>query len=409
MTDPLPKTIPVTILTGFLGAGKTTLLNQCLSDPDLRDTAVVVNEFGEISIDHDLVLVGSRELMVTTTGCICCTASSDVRASLFDLFEASRSGRAPPFTRVIVETTGLADPAPIVNALTAGALPAMGRRDHVVARRFRLGPIIACVDAKTADFALDTSFEAVKQVAFATRIVLTKTDLIENAEADGGFIELRERLVSLNPAAKILTRRDKAFSVADLLEGDYMPDAQSEDVVGWLALDRMFRSQSEGKTPAAPSYHSDDFRTILLVHEGLMTRASLDMLLTILSSTVGATLVRLKGIVGFSDDPDHPVVVHAVQHLMHPPTRLPEWPNDDHRTRLVVIGRGYDEQALVQFFDVLFIDKSRIGTSRGWRAPAVVAAGLTTIILCAVFIHLIGAEPAVPFRDLVSFAIGGSR
>ena len=138
MTDLLPDIIPVVVVTGFLGAGKTSLLNSLFLDSCFRDTAVVVNEFGDIAVDHDLVRVGSPDLMVTTTGCLCCTASSDIRASLFELLEARRSGVAPPFSRVLVETTGLADPAPIVNALTPGALPAKELRDEVVGRRFAL-------------------------------------------------------------------------------------------------------------------------------------------------------------------------------------------------------------------------------------------------------------------------------
>jgi len=207
MTDVLPQIIPVVLITGFLGAGKTTLLNACLEGAGFRDTAVIVNEFGDISVDHDLVRAGSREMMITTTGCICCTASSDVRLSLYELFEASRTGQIPPFSRVAIETTGLADPAPIVNALTPGAAPALGMRDHVVARRFRLASIVACVDVVTGDAALNAAFEAMKQVAFASSILLTKTDLMPQETSPEHVARLKARLASINPSADIVDAR----------------------------------------------------------------------------------------------------------------------------------------------------------------------------------------------------------
>ncbi len=406
VTDLLPPTIPVVLITGFLGAGKTTLLNACLSDESFRDTAVIVNEFGEISVDHDLVRAGSRELMVTTTGCICCTASSDVRASLFELFEASRTGQAPPFSRVVIETTGLADPAPIVNALTPGAAPAVGLRDHVVARRFRLASIIACVDVVTGDAALNSAFEAMKQVAFASTILLTKTDLVPQETSPDDVQRLKTRLSAINPSAEIVERFDDESLLSRWFEENYAPNLQSEDVVGWLALDRMIRSSGETAETRGTSYHADDIRATLLVHAGSMTRISLNLLLTVLARTAGAQLLRIKGIVRLSDDPERPIVVHAVQHLMHPLTQLPAWPSEDRSTRLVVIGRGHDEKALISFFNTLIDDAKRSSAPRNWRIPAVAAACLATITAGVALIHLVG-ENSTPIRQIVTLAIGG--
>ena len=197
-----PQSTPVIVLSGFLGAGKSTLLNDLLSDPAFGDTALIINEFGDISIDHDLVRVGEREMMITTTGCLCCAAGSDVRASLFELHESVEKQFGRGFSRVIVETTGLADPAPVVNQLIPGGAPAIGVRDYVVAQRFHLAGFVCVVDVLAAEQTLDQHFECLKQIAFADRIVLTKTDLAENLI--GG---LRRQITDINPTADVVDRR----------------------------------------------------------------------------------------------------------------------------------------------------------------------------------------------------------
>ncbi|MDP3553278.1 GTP-binding protein [Methylocystis sp.] len=408
MTDVLPQIMPVVLVTGFLGAGKTTLLNACLDGEAFRDTAVIVNEFGDISVDHDLVRAGSREMMITTTGCICCTASSDVRVSLFELLEASRTGEIPPFSRVVIETTGLADPAPIVNALTPGAAPAFGMRDHVVARRFRLASIIACVDVVTGDGALNNAFEAMKQVAFASSILLTKTDLVPKETSPEHVARLRARLASINPSAEIAERTDVGAFFAHCFKGGYAPNLQADDVIGWLALDRLMRSNGGSGPSAGPAYHRDDIRATALMHDGSMTRAALDLLLNVLVKTAGAQLLRVKGLVRLSDDQERPMVVHAVQHLMHPPTQLASWPSEDRRTKLVVIGRGHDEKALISLFETLVDYAGRPPVIRGWRGPAIAAAGFATMVAALVLFY--NAAPSTkPAPQVATQAIGGPR
>ena len=350
--------------------------------------------------------VGSQDLIVTTTGCLCCTASSDIRASLFELLEARRTGVAPPFSRVLVETTGLADPAPIVNALTPGALPAKEPRDEVIGRRFRLGAIVTCFDVITGELALTRAFEAVKQVAFASTIVLTKTDLAKDPASRRDIAELTARLAKMNPSAKILDRNDAGFSFADLFDGRYTPSGQVEDVSGWLALDRMLRSQDAHIGPAASSSHANDIRAISLIHDGPVTRVALDAFLMLLSSTVGANLLRMKGLVRIADDPDRPMVVHAVQHLMHPPTRLSAWPDEDRRTRLVVIGRGHDERALVEVFHALMEADNRSASARNWGIPALAAACVLAVAIGAALLHLVGIDAAAAIHQLVNSANG---
>lgn len=413
MTDFLSETIPVVVMTGFLGAGKTTLLNAVLADPRLRDTAVVINEFGDIAVDHDFVQTGSRDLVITTTGCLCCTASSDIRASLFDLLEACRADNVPPFSRIVVETTGLADPAQLVNALTPGALPLLGLGDDEVARRFRLAAILTCFDAVTGESALQQAFEAVKQVAFASAIVVTKSDLAEDAANPCHIAELTTRLSGMNPSAEILDRDGAIACFPRFFEGAYIPSDRIDDVAGWLALDRMLRSEEESAAPSTRSVHAGDISAMSLIHDGPVTRSALNIFLMLLSNTAGASLLRMKGLVCLAEEPDRPVIVHAVQHLMHPLTQLTTWPNEDRRTRLVVIGRGHDERAIVDIFKLLAGESDHPAARRNWRglagAAGVVLAMAMAMAMVAGFFHFNGSGAVADVHRLVIPANGVQR
>lgn len=350
----IEQPIPVTILTGFLGAGKSTLLNELLQNEAFADTAVIINEFGDISIDHDLVRVGKREMMVTTTGCLCCTAGSDIRSSLFELYDAVEDKTIPPFKRVVVETTGLADPAPIINQITPGGVAAAGYRDHVVARCFRLSGVVCAIDVTTIEETTERHFECMKQLAFADIIVLTKTDLGAEAAAPT-LAGLLPKLRQINAVAAIVDRHTTDFDLASIFSPRrYVPSEQGGDVEGWLALEQALaqQGQTHGSAASTSRHAAAGIQSLALLESRPVPARNLATFIDLLRAVGGPQLLRLKGIVGLEDDPERPLVVHAVQHVVQQ-YRLSAWPSDDRRTRIVVISHGLDESVLKNLFTTI--------------------------------------------------------
>ena len=346
--------IPLTLLTGFLGSGKTTLLNALLTDPAMAGTAVIVNEFGAIPVDHDLVQTGRETYLRTSTGCLCCTATSDIRASLYDLDQAMAAGSVAPVQRVVIETTGLADPAPIINSLIAGGAPALGLRDHVVARRYRLAGVVTAFDALEGLSTLERFMEGWKQLAFADHIVLTKTDLPHLAR------DWQAELQHLNPAATLHDRHAPDFDVPALFgHSAYSPEGKAEDVAGWLAMERL----------AAPHEHAHDparhggIEAVSLTHDVPLDRRSLDVFLKVVTSNIDSGLLRMKGVFAVSDDPERPIVAHAVQHRLYPLSQLDRWPDDNRQTRVVLIGQNMPIKQIRDLFAAL---APRPRKSFGW-------------------------------------------
>jgi G3E family GTPase len=334
--------LPLTLLTGFLGAGKTSLLNRLLQDPALAQTAVIINEFGEIGLDHLLVRKIDDGVVLLQSGCLCCTLRGDLVDALERLLRDLDNGRAE-FRRVILETTGLADPAPLLQ--TAMAHP-------YLVMRFRLDGVVTVVDAVNGLGTLDAHDEAVKQAAVADRIVLTKTDLVDTPERGAALARLRARLAALNPAAPMLDAAEGEATADRLLDcGLYDPERKIPDVARWLS--------AEAYAPRAQPHdhdvnrHDANIRAFALASDTAVPAAAFDAFLDLLRSMHGPHLLRVKGIARLAEMPDTPVVVHGVQHVFHPPARLQSWPDADRRTRFVFITRNLDPQAIRGLFEAI--------------------------------------------------------
>ena len=316
------STVPVSVITGFLGSGNTTLLSRLLREPALARTAVIINEFGAVGLDHLLVESSDEQILTLEGGCVCCTVRGDLVRTAGDLLARRAAGTITPFERIVIETTGLADPAPILRALMT---------DRDIADALRLEAVIATVDAAAGGATLDAHPESVKQAALADRIVLTKTDLA-NPAANG----LAERLQALNPAAPRLTA-----------------------VHGVLDAGRLFRGGSYDPAvfdPAryeAPAHRHGDISTFCLRREKPLHAATLSLFLQVVAEHCGANLLRLKGLVDVVENPGCPAVIHGVQHVFHPPAWLDAWPDSDRSTRIVVISQGLDRSWLEALLDAL--------------------------------------------------------
>lgn len=341
----LYSSVPITLLTGFLGSGKTTLLNDILADPAMQGTAVIVNEFGTVPIDHDLVRTGSETYFRTTTGCICCTATSNMRSSLSELHEARLRGEIPPVSRVVIETTGLADPAPIINSVIPGGSPAVGLRDHVVARHFHLARVVTTFDVLEGRTTLNSVMEGWKQLAFADHVVLTKTDIADTAH------DWPNELSALNPAAVYHDRHRPGFNLSWLFgNGAYSVTDKVEDVPGWLAMEKR---GAHGDHAHDPNRHGDEIEAISLSHDVPLSPQAVEAFLHIVTTNIGSGLLRLKGLFALNDDLARPLVAHAVQHRLYPLQRLEHWPDEDHSSRVVLIGLDMPTKPIRDLFEVL--------------------------------------------------------
>lgn len=332
--------IAVTVITGFLGAGKTTLLNRILKDPAIKNTAVIINEFGDVAVDHLLVEQSSDGVIELSDGCVCCSVRGELVDTIADLIDRAQAGRIAPLERIVIETTGLADPVPVLQSL-------MGHPAIVAA--LRLSGVVTVVDAVNGPATLSQHDEAKRQVAVADRIIVTKTDLPQAVEAKA----VRALISGLNPAARVTNVPSDDVDTATLLDnGLYDPATKSADVARWLGDGAaVAHDHAHGHDHHHHHHHSERIRSFSLVHDEPIETGAVDMFLDLVRSTQGAKMLRMKGIVRLADDPERPLVLHAVQTLMHPPARLPAWPPGSAReTRLVFIADGMDETYVRRLF-----------------------------------------------------------
>lgn len=342
-----PPPVPIVLLTGFLGAGKTTLLNGWVRTPAFADAAVVINEFGEVGVDHLLVEQAEGTMLTLSSGCLCCSVRGDLMAMLEDLIRRRDNGRVAPFNRLVIETTGLADPAPVLNTLMAHPYLPM---------RYRIDAVVTVVDALHGTATLDAHPEALSQVAVADALILTKTDLVPDPAARDA---LRARLASLNPAARRLdAAAGEATAKAVLASGLIDLDAGEPRARPWLAPES-YAPHEHAPHHGDGHHHGDHHHhhgitSICVTRDAPLDPTTFGLFLDLVRGTHGAKVLRIKGLVALADAPDRPRVIHGVQHFIHPTHTLPAWPDADHRSRLVFILDHLDPAVIVKTWDAFF-------------------------------------------------------
>jgi len=342
--DSLAGRIPVSVITGFLGSGKTTLINRLVKRPEMNRVAVIVNELGEIGIDNDLVETSSEQMMLLNSGCLCCTLRSDLQETLRELFIKRRNGEIIDFERVIVETTGIADPAPVMQTLMT---------DSMLLDQFRLDCVVTLVDAVNSGSQLETFPEAVKQVALADRLVVTKSDLAPAAQVEG----LERRLHDINPRAPLRRALNGEVELAFLVDvGLSRTQSRLEDVERWLGADDGHHHEEHAHR------HDEAITSFVLRFEQPLSWPAFTQCMEVLTALRGPDLLRVKGLVNV-EGKKGPMVVQGVQHLFHPPIELAAWPGPDRGTRLVFITRGIPRQTVADLF-------AAIGAINAGRASA---------------------------------------
>ena len=329
--DALAGLIPVSIITGFLGSGKTTLVNRLLKRPEMNRVAVIVNELGEIGVDNELVETSSEQMMLLNNGCLCCVLRGDLQETMRDLFIKRRNGEIIDFDRVVIETTGLADPAPVMQTLIT---------DSLLLEQYRLDCVVTVVDAVNAPGQLVQFTEPVKQVALADRLVISKSDLAGEKQV----AELTARLKELNPKAPIKVAINGEVELSFLVGvGLSRTKARLEDVERWLGAEDDHHGDGHAHR------HDETVQSFVLRFDQPMPWETFTQCMEVLTALRGPDLLRVKGLVNV-EGKNGPMVVQGVQHLFHPPLELAAWPGPDHGTRLVFITRAIPRQIVADLF-----------------------------------------------------------
>jgi G3E family GTPase len=347
-----PSRIPVTIITGFLGSGKTSLLNRALRAPEMAHTLVIINEFGEIGLDHALAASSDDAVVVLENGCLCCTVRSDLVGTLNNLYHAREAGEIPRFENTVIETSGLAEPGPVLQAFLS---------EPTLDGLYRVASVIALADAVNGIDTLAQHGEAVRQAALADRILITKLDLVEPAQAAEKEAELQQILRRINPAAAITPMGDPSLSIPALFKGEgFDPANPGADPRPWLNA-AAYEAAAHAQDACHGHGHSGHvhdlihrgIETFCLIREEPMARGELQFLLDGIAQNLGPGLLRVKGLVNVAEEPGRPAVIQGVQHLLHTMTWLGQWPDADRRTRIVFITQGVAQAALKDMIEML--------------------------------------------------------
>ncbi|WP_421782146.1 CobW family GTP-binding protein [Kiloniella litopenaei] len=356
--------LAISVLTGFLGSGKTTLLKELLQHPDMDETAVIVNEFGEIGLDHLLVESSTEDIVLMNSGCLCCTVRGDLVETIRKLYKQRLIQEVPAFNRIVIETTGLADPAPILQTLMS---------DPFLSDRFRLDGVIVTVDAINGAETLTNHQESVKQAAVADRLLLTKTDLSQ----DKDFSDLLARLKDLNPTASVFKTAKGQIDPAQLFNaGLYNPETKSLDVQNWLKAEAFDNEHNHSHAHDHDNHghdhghhhhhghdhshdvnrHDDKVHAFCLTHDKPLDWDQLNSWVDMLITLYGSNLLRIKGLLNIEGD-KNPIVIHGVQHVFHPPVMLDNWPDSDRRSKIVFIVKDLKKEMFEDTFKA-FIEQS---------------------------------------------------
>ena len=336
-----PLNIPITVITGFLGSGKTTLISSLLKNKEMANTAVIINEFGEVGLDHLLVEHSKENIVELESGCICCTIRNDLQKTLLDLIGKRLKGDINPFDRLIIETTGLADPVPVIHTLL---------NSFDLQKNYSLDGVVTLVDSVNAENTLDLHPEAIKQVAMAELIILSKTDLTHRKTKT----LLINRLKFINPSIKIIVSDFGDVSPSEMFGfSAYDPSSRSEDVNNWLAMEEIDEHHHHHKHEIDVNRHNDNIQAFAITKDEPVNMIAFALFRDLVKAQMGSDLLRVKGIINISGK-EFPAVIHGVQHIFHPVQWLDTWPNKDKRTKLVFITRNIKKEEIEALFNALF-------------------------------------------------------
>ena len=327
--------IPVTVITGFLGSGKTTLLSSILKKKEMQKTAVIINEFGEIGLDHALIEHTDENIVELQSGCICCTIQGDLNKTLIDLFDKMMNGKVSSFNRILIETTGLANPVPIIHTLMSSI---------ELIRIYSLDGVITVVDSINGEKTLDLHEESLKQLALAEKIILSKTDIVDKDEIKSLVFRIKE----INPVSQIIFSKFGNIPLEEIFGlGAYDPYKKSADVKNWLAAEKYKDKKHHHHHDV--NRHNENIRAFSMMSENPVNMIAFSFFRDMITAALGANLLRMKGIVNIAGE-ERPAVIHGVQHIFHPVQWLETWPDNDRRTKLVFITQNIKKEQIEDFF-----------------------------------------------------------